>query len=138
MPVKIQTPEIGSERRIAPRYIARFPIRAEWRDSASGKKIVSAGATENVGQGSALVTLDQLPAVGSRVRISVLDENEKLRCAATTEVLRIERHPGHPLAALQLLDAVEKWSKAVWQAAAPPPPSVKPSNEEGTDGEAEV
>ncbi len=108
-------------------------MRAEWKDDSSGKRIVSEGATENVGQGSVLVTLDNLPHVGSRVRISVLDEEAKLRCAATTEVIRIERHPGHPLAALQLLDTLTKWRRAVWEFAAPPPPAPKPPKDEETD-----
>lgn len=130
-PKKSELRRLESERRSTLRYVARFPIRAEWKDSRSGKKVMSEGATENVGRGSALVTLEHLPEVGSRVRISVLDEESKLRCAATTEVLRIERHPGHPLAALNLLDTLDKWRRSVWESAAPPPPSAKPSADGG-------
>lgn len=139
MPQKIEPKKIKPEQRVARRYVARFPVRAEWKDDSSGEKVVCEGATENVGQGSVLVTLESLPSVGSRVRISVLDEDAKLRCAATTEVIRIERHPGHPLAALQLLDTLDKWRRIVWESAAPPPPTVKPSpDEEKGDDEIEV
>ena len=66
----------------------------------------------------------QLPDVGSRVRLEVLGESgEKLQVIA--EVLRIERHPGHPLAALQLLGETDEWRGLVWEPAAPrvtPPP----------------
>ncbi|GAC1401422.1 MAG: hypothetical protein NVSMB56_16520 [Pyrinomonadaceae bacterium] len=136
---KTEPKKIEPERRIAQRYVARFPVRAEWKDDSSGKKIVSEGATENVGQGSVLVRLDSLPHVGSRVRISVLDDEAKLRCAATTEVIRIERHPGHPLAALQLLDTLDKWRRAIWETAAPPPPPPKPLKDEAqSDDESDI
>jgi hypothetical protein len=51
-------------------------------------------------------------------------------------VLRIERHPGHPLAALQLLGETDEWRGLVWEPAAPrisppPPPEV-------AEGEAET
>jgi len=68
------------------------------------------------------------------VRLEVLGESgEKLQVIA--EVLRIERHPGHPLAALQLLGETDEWRGLVWEPAAPritPPPAL-----EGEEGEGE-
>jgi hypothetical protein len=56
------------------------------------------------------------------------------RLQVIAEVLRIERNPGHPLAALQLLGETEEWKGLVWEPAAPriaPPPPPE-------DGEVDV
>jgi hypothetical protein len=51
------------------------------------------------------------------VQLHVLgDTGEKIK--VITEVLRLERNPAHPLAALQLLDALDEWRGIVWEAAA--------------------
>ncbi len=83
-----------TENRSGPRYVAAFPIRAEW-DTNDGVHIVADGETENVGPEGTLIHLQRdLPPVGSRVNLLVLgDEGEKLRVIA--EVLRIERNPAH-------------------------------------------
>jgi hypothetical protein len=76
----------------------------------------------------------RLPEVGSRVRLEVLGEDgHKLQLVA--EVLRIERNPGHPLAALQLLGETDEWRGLIWEPAAPrvsTPPPVEIENEEGS------
>jgi hypothetical protein len=101
-------PRIESDNRSGPRYLATLEVKAEW-DEPSGTHIVAEGTTENVGPEGTLVHLPrQLPQVGSRVRLEVAGESgEKLQVIA--EVLRIERHPGHPLAALQLLGETDEW-----------------------------
>lgn len=129
------TREIGTENRSGPRYLASLEVRAEW-DEPSGTHVVAEGTTENVGPEGTLVHLPrQLPDVGSRVRLEVLGETgERLQVIA--EVLRIERHPGHPLAALQLLGETDEWRGLVWEPAAPrvtPPPPVE--GEEGEESE---
>ena len=106
------------EHRHAPRYVVHIPVRAEWDDDQSGKHVVAEGATENVGPRSALVHLQQLPDVGSRIRLLVIDEGGT-RLAVVAEVLRVERNPAQPLAALQLLDATDEWRGLVWEPAAP-------------------
>ena len=126
------TRQVESESRSGPRYLASLEVRAEW-DEPSGTHVIAEGTTENVGPEGTLVHLPrQLPDVGSRVRLEVLGETgEKLQVIA--EVLRIERHPGHPLAALQLLGETDEWRGLVWEPAAPrvaPPPPV-----EGEEGE---
>jgi len=105
-----------TESRSGPRYIAAFPIRAEW-DTEDGVHIVSEGETENIGpEGTLVHLLRELPPVGSRVSLLVLgEEGEKLRVIA--EVLRIERNPGHPQAALQLLGETDEWRGIVWKEA---------------------
>ena len=95
-----------------------LPVRAEWDDGASGRHVVVEGKTTNVGPMGALVHLEQLPDVGSRVQIAVVKEGEP-EVQAVAEVLRIERNPAQPLAALQLLDATDEWRGLVWEPAAP-------------------
>jgi hypothetical protein len=110
-----QSPVI--ENRSGPRYVHAFPIRAEW-DTSEGVHIVAEGETDNVGPSGTLIHLQRdLPPVGSRVNLLVLgDEGEKLRVIA--EVLRIERNPSHPQAALQLLGETDEWRGLVWEEAA--------------------
>ena len=105
-----------TESRSGPRYVAAFPVRAEW-DTDDGVHIVSEGETENIGpEGTLVHLLRDLPPVGSRVSLLVLGEDgEKLRVIA--EVLRIERNPGHPQAALQLLGETDEWRGLVWKEA---------------------
>lgn len=112
------------ENRTGPRYLASLEVKAEW-DEPTGAHIVSEGTTENVGPEGTLIHLPrQLPQVGSTVRLEVQGEGgERLHVVA--EVLRIERNPGHPLAALQLVGETEEWKGLVWEPCAPrvaPPP----------------
>ena len=125
------------DNRTGPRYLANLEIKAEW-DEASGDHVVTQGTTENIGPEGTLVHLPHgLPAVGSRVLLEVQGEGgEKLQ--VTAEVLRIERNPGHPLAALQVLGETDEWRGLVWEPAAPrvitPPPAETDSD---IDGEVE-
>ena len=127
--------QLESDNRSGPRYLASLEVKAEW-DEPSGAHVIAEGTTENVGPEGTLVHLPrQLPQVGSRVVLEISGETgEKLQVIA--EVLRIERHPGHPLAALQLLGETDEWRGLVWEPAAPrvtPPPAAE--GEEGENGE---
>ena len=104
------------ENRSGQRYIHAFPIRAEW-DTTEGNHVVAEGETENVGPEGTLVHLQpNLPPVGGRVNLRVLDETgEKISVIA--EVLRIERNPVRPQAALQLLGETDEWRGLVWEEA---------------------
>lgn len=126
------THNLASEQRTGPRYLVQLPVRAEWDDEASGKHIVSEGATENVGPTGALVHLDQLPDVGSRVQLMVLDE-EGTRLQVVAEVLRIERNPAQPLAALYLMDAMDEWRGLIWEPSAPHLASAKKAGADDED-----
>lgn len=118
-----------SEQRTGPRYLASLLVRAEW-DTEEGRHVVAEGTTENVGPEGALVHLQrELPEVGSRVQLAVLSE-DGMKLQVVTEVLRIERNPGHPLAALLLLDATEEWRGLVWEPAAPRPAQVDEDDED--------
>jgi len=104
------------ENRSGPRYMHAFPVRAEW-DTSEGVHVVAEGETENVGPEGALIHLQrELPPVGGRVNLLVLDDaGEKLSVIA--EVIRIERNPAHPQAALQLLGETAEWRGLVWEEA---------------------
>src|SRR2546421_10331181 len=96
----------SSEQRSGPRYVVSLPVRAEWDDAGSGEHVVVEGETENVGPAGALVHLEHLPDVGSRVQLVVLDEHERsTKVQAGGEGPRGERKPAQPLAALQLMKA---------------------------------
>lgn len=105
-----------SDNRTGPRYIHAFPVRAEW-DTNEGVHMVSEGETENIGPAGTLIHLQRdLPPVGSRVNLHVLGEGgEKLQVIA--EVIRLERNPAHPQAALQLLGETDEWRGLVWEEA---------------------
>jgi hypothetical protein len=129
--------QMETEVRSGPRYLASFEVRAEW-DEPGGAHILSEGITENVGPEGTLVHLPRkLPEVGSRVRLEVHGEDgHTLQVVA--EVLRIERNPGHPLAALQLLGETDEWKGLIWEPAAPrvaPPPPPKTEEDDEDDEE---
>ena len=123
--------------RSGPRYLVSFEVRAEW-DEPGGTHVLSEGITENVGPEGTLVHLPKgLPDVGSRVRLEVQGEDGK-KLQVIAEVLRIERNPGHPLAALQLLGETEEWKGLIWEPAAPrvtapPPPVIEAEEDEEED-----
>ena len=129
------------EVRSGPRYLVSFEVRAEW-DEPGGAHILSEGTTENVGPDGTLVHLPRkLPEVGSRVRLEVQGEDgNKLQVVA--EVLRIERNPGHPLAALLLLGETDEWRGLIWEPAAPrvapPPPPVSEDDDEDDEEDYEL
>lgn len=106
-----------AEQRTGPRYMIQIAVRAEWDDERSGEHVVVEGETENVGPAGALVHLERLPDVGSRVRLTVPDA-QGTTLEAVAEVLRLERNPVQPLAALQLIDATDEWRGLVWEPAA--------------------
>ena len=106
-----------TEQRTGPRYLVHISVRAEWDDERSGEHVVVEGETENIGPQGALVHLERLPDVGSRVHLIVPDaEGKPLETVA--EVLRLERNPVQPLAALQLVGETDEWRGLVWEPAA--------------------
>jgi hypothetical protein len=110
-------PSPAIDNRSGQRYVAAFPIRAEW-DTSDGVHIIAEGETDNVGPEGTLIHFQrELPPVGGRVNLLVLgDAGEKLRVIA--EVLRIERNPSHPQAALQVVGETDEWRGLVWEEAA--------------------
>jgi hypothetical protein len=98
------------------RIMASLQVEASWVDSASGDTVSVEGLTENLGETSALVNLDRLPPVGSEVTLRVFDE-EKTIIEVPTQVIRVERDPSKPLAALSILENVKNWRQKALTAA---------------------
>jgi len=101
------------ERRREDRVVISFPIRVKWKDG-EGKTFTEEGLTENIGQRGALVFLPHLlPQVGSKVKLTVT-ENAEDEVSVQAEVLRLERNPSHPQAALKLTKQFKLWKEKVW------------------------
>ncbi|MEJ7861941.1 MAG: hypothetical protein WKF90_09940 [Pyrinomonadaceae bacterium] len=107
---------IESKNHLHQRIMASLRVQASWTDRESGNLISVAGLTENLGENSALVNLDILPPVGSQVRLQIFDE-DKAVIDIPTEVIRVERDPGKPLAALSIVENVKKWKEHALSAA---------------------
>ncbi len=105
------------ERRRGKRLVISFPIRLEWKD-ADGNRVVEEGLTENIGLQGTLVYLPKyLPVVGSKVNL-IVTENPSDEVMVKAEVIRVERNPAHPQAALQLTESLRLWKKEVFDLAA--------------------
>lgn len=98
------------------RIMANLRVQASWIDKVTGKTVLVEGTTENIGENSALVNLTTLPPVGSEVSLRIIDE-EKTLIEVPTEVIRVERDPGKPLAALTVVENLKKWKFTVMTAA---------------------
>lgn len=98
------------------RIMANLPVQASWVDSESGETVNVSGMTENVGETSTLVNLEFLPPVGSEVQLRIFEEDEQI-IEVPAQVIRVERDPSQPLAALSILDNVVNWKNTVMTAA---------------------
>ena len=98
------------------RIMANLQFEASWVDSVSGDRISVEGLTENLGENTALLNLEILPPVGSAVTLRIFDE-ERTIIEVPTQVIRVERDPSKPLAALSILENLKKWRTNVLSAA---------------------
>ena len=98
------------------RIMANLRVQASWKDVVTGNIVSVEGLTENIGENSALVNLETLPPVGSEVSLRVIDE-EKTLIEVPTEVIRVERDPSKPLAALSIGENLKNWKQNVMTAA---------------------
>ena len=98
------------------RIMATMPVQASWVDAESGNTVLVDGLTENLGETSTLVNLEVLPPVGSEVKLRIFDE-EKTIIEVSTQVIRVERDPSKPLAALSILENAKKWKTTALAAA---------------------
>jgi hypothetical protein len=98
------------------RIIASMPVQASWVDSESGETVNVDGLTENIGETSALVNLETLPPVGSEVRLKIMEENKTI-IDVLTQVIRVERDPSKPMAALTISENLKKWKNTAMTAA---------------------
>jgi len=98
------------------RILANMPVQASWVDAESGKTVKVDGMTENLGENSTLVNLETLPPVGSQVKLRILEEDKPI-IEVSTRVIRVERDPSKPLAALTVLENLKKWKLTALTAA---------------------
>ncbi len=98
------------------RIMANLTVQASWVDRESGETVSVSGVTENVGESSTLVNLEVLPPVGSEVQLRIV-ENEETIIEVPAEVIRVERDPSQPLAALSIMENVKKWKQIAMTAA---------------------
>lgn len=98
------------------RILANLPVQASWVDEANGEKLSVNGVTENIGETSALVNLEKLPSVGSRIKLRLIHE-EKTVIEILADVIRVERDPSKPLAALSVVENQKKWKEKAMTAA---------------------
>ena len=110
-------PHTITKQHAEPRYHVNLPVRAEWNEKRTGKHVVTEGITEIVGPAEALVHLQQLPAVGSRITISIEGAKGE-HVTANAEVLRLVRDIQQPLASLSVVSPRKQWRGLVWEAAA--------------------
>ncbi len=98
------------------RIMAKLAVQASWVNEDNGNVVFVNGLTENVGESSVLVNLDVLPAVGSDVKLRLLDENNFI-IEVEAHVIRVERDPGKPLAALSISENLKQWKQKALTAA---------------------
>jgi hypothetical protein len=96
--------------------MASMPVQASWIDAQSGDTVFVDGLTENLGETSTLVNLDVLPPVGSEVTLRIFDEDKTI-IEVSTQVIRVERDPSKPLAALTISENLKKWKQTALTAA---------------------
>ncbi|RMH34981.1 MAG: hypothetical protein D6687_01455 [Acidobacteria bacterium] len=106
----------GNNRYFHQRIMAHLPVKASWVDKVTGKRIEVEGLTEHIGEKSALVNLNTLPPVGGEISLRVLDEDKTL-IEVPAEVIRVERDPSKPLAALSIVENIKKWKSIAMTAA---------------------
>ena len=90
--------------------MASLPVEVSWADAESGKTVSVSGVTENLGENTALVNMEVLPPVGSEVKLRIFDE-DKTVIEVPAQVIRVERDPSKPLAALSVLENLKKWKQ---------------------------
>jgi hypothetical protein len=109
-------PQMIMKQHAEPRYHVNLPVRAEWKEKKNGKHVVTEGTVEMVGPAEALVHLQQLPAVGALITISV-EGAKGAHVTANAEVLRLVRDIQQPLASLSVVNARKQWRGLVWEPA---------------------
>ena len=107
---------IGEGLPVSGRIQARMQAQVTWVDEDTGERISIKGQTENLGVSSALVNLNLLPKVGRPVKLSISDDDNHVIDAAAV-VIRVERDPSKPQAALSVTGNQKKWREAAMSAA---------------------
>lgn len=102
------------KQQIEPRFLVSLPVRAEWDEERTGRHVIVEGTTQNVGPAGAIVQLQQLPAVGSHITISI-EGARGSEVKAQAEVLRLVRDVQQPLVSLNVVNAGKEWRGNIWE-----------------------
>lgn len=114
--MEIISTTVAPRRTLSPRLLVQMPVYASWTDGNTGEIVSVSGTTETIGTTSVLVNFDNLPPVGGNVHLKMMNEEDTL-LEVQTRVIRVERDPSKPLAALNVLDRVDEWKERVWTTA---------------------
>lgn len=98
------------------RVLARLQAQVSWKDEASDEKISVLGTTENLSETNVLVNLHMLPQVGSDVKLRLIDEDKTI-IEILARVIRVERNPSKPQAALSIIQNLKNWRDTALTAA---------------------
>ncbi|MEZ5306002.1 MAG: PilZ domain-containing protein [Pyrinomonadaceae bacterium] len=98
------------------RIFARLDVEVSWQDSVSGQKRKVTGNTVNIGSSSAFVSIHTLPPVGEPVSLRIFKGDKEL-LLTKARVIRVERDPAKPKAALNIEKDFSKWKDEVIPAA---------------------
>lgn len=98
------------------RIMASMPVQVSWVDRENGDTIFVDGLTENLGETSALVNLEVLPPVGSEIKLRIFEEDKTI-IEVSAQVIRVERDPSKPLAALSISENLNNWKQKALTAA---------------------
>ena len=109
-------PTLAGKSPLHQRILARLQAQVSWKDETNDERFSVLGTTENVGETSALINLDRLPKVGSSVKLRLMDEDKTI-IETLAQVIRVERDPSKPQAALSIADNLKKWKELALTAA---------------------
>ncbi len=90
------------------RIFARLEAKLSWEDSSIGQVRTISGVTENLGSNNALVVVDVLPPVAEVITLSLSDKGKEF-ISVQARVMRVERNPAKPKAALIIEKNLEGW-----------------------------
>lgn len=107
----------ATRRVLNPRVLVQMPVYATWKDAKTGEVVSVNGMTENVGISSVLVNFDNLPPVGGDVHLRMMDDMDTMLLETEARVIRVERDPSKPLAAMTVSARVSEWQEKVFTAA---------------------
>lgn len=113
---RLSQPTVGFNTPLHQRIMAKLTVQASWIDEDNGNVVFVNGLTENLGETSVLVNLDVLPAVGSKVNLRLSDEDNFI-IETEAQVIRVERDPSKPLAALSITSNLNNWKNKAMAAA---------------------
>ncbi|MEJ7700314.1 MAG: hypothetical protein WKF71_11805 [Pyrinomonadaceae bacterium] len=97
--------------------MASLTVEASWTDAESGEKISVNGMTENLGRERARSSIWKFCRRSeAKFSLRIFDE-EKTIIEVPTQVIRVERDPSKPLAALSIVENLKKWKQNALTAA---------------------